>query len=116
MRRAVRGNYLCKDNLSGTRRKPFEVVLRGLDPRIHVFVLSARRRGWPGQARPRRSAAADFPPFAPDGPARKRERRGGKGRNGCPLFKPGAGSGPLPPRGATIHGQLMAGPERRQSV
>ena len=30
------------------------VVLRGLDPRIHAFVSGARRRGWPGQARPGR--------------------------------------------------------------
>ena len=31
-----------------------QVVLRGLDPRIHAFVSGARRRGWPGQARPGR--------------------------------------------------------------
>jgi very-short-patch-repair endonuclease len=53
--RAVRGNYLCNDNWPGARRNRSEVVLRGLDPRIHVFVSGARRRGWPGQARPRRN-------------------------------------------------------------
>ena len=30
-----------------TRRKPFEVVLRRLDPRIPVFVSGARGRGCP---------------------------------------------------------------------
>ncbi|HEX3521514.1 MAG TPA: endonuclease domain-containing protein, partial [Stellaceae bacterium] len=37
-----------------------QVVLRGLDPRIHAFVSAPQRRGWPGQARPRRSYSADF--------------------------------------------------------
>jgi len=26
--------------------------MRGLVPRIHVFLAVTRRRGWPGQARP----------------------------------------------------------------
>ena len=79
-RRAVRGNYLCNDNWRGAHRNRSEVVLRGLDPRIHVFVSGARRRGWPGQARPRRDQRVDllrYPAarFSPDSPARKREPR-----------------------------------------
>jgi hypothetical protein len=54
-RRAVRGNYLCNGDWPRAHRDLSEVVLRGLDPRIHVFVSDARRRGWPGQARPRRN-------------------------------------------------------------
>jgi hypothetical protein len=51
-----------------------QVVLRGLDPRIHAFVSAPQRRGWPGQARPRRSYSADFlscsaVKFSPDSPA-----------------------------------------------
>jgi hypothetical protein len=50
-RGAVRGNFSCKDDLLRTQRKPFKVVLRGLDPRIHVFASGVRRRGWPAQAK-----------------------------------------------------------------
>ena len=34
-------------------------VLRGLVPRIHVFVSGVERRGWPGRARPKRNKCAD---------------------------------------------------------
>src|SRR6266702_2090295 len=79
-RRAVRGNYLCNDNWFGAHGNRSEVVLRGLDPRIHVFVSGARRRGWPGQARPRRNWRVDLlrysaAGFSPNSPARKRESR-----------------------------------------
>jgi hypothetical protein len=39
---------------SGLARRKLTIVLRGLDPRIHVFASSVGRRGWPGRARPRR--------------------------------------------------------------
>jgi hypothetical protein len=41
-----------------TRSNLPDVVLRGLDPHIHVFVLGSRRRGSPGETRPRRNKAA----------------------------------------------------------
>ena len=43
--RAVRGNYICNDNWLGAYSNRSEVVLRGLDPRIHVLV-SGLRRAW----------------------------------------------------------------------
>jgi hypothetical protein len=52
-RRAVRGNFSCKSNGLSTLTSP-QVVLRGLDPRIHAFLSAPQSRGWPGQARPRR--------------------------------------------------------------
>src|SRR4029077_1846661 len=39
-------------------RERLNLVLRGLDPRIHVFIQTAQSRGWPGQARPRRNWGA----------------------------------------------------------
>src|SRR5260370_5417150 len=79
-RGAVRGKFSCKDDLCGTPRQRVKVVLRGLDPRIHVFVSTAPRRGWPGRARPRRNWQANSfpwspPDFSPDSPVRKRESR-----------------------------------------
>jgi hypothetical protein len=55
-----------------------QVVLRGLDPRIHAFVSAPRSRGWPGRARPRRSHSADLltcsaAKFSPDSPAQAGE-------------------------------------------
>src|SRR6267142_2668257 len=50
LRRAVRGKFSCKDNLHPTRKKRFQVVLRGLDPRIHVFFRPPR--GVDGRAKP----------------------------------------------------------------
>ena len=55
--------------MRSARDKRFEDALRGLVPRIHVFISGGRRRGWPGQARPKRNrqdtlfcfAAAKFP-------------------------------------------------------
>jgi len=37
-RRAVRGKFSCKDDLWRMRKKQFQFGLRGLDPRIHVFI------------------------------------------------------------------------------
>ncbi len=53
-RRAVRGKSCLQSRNVVLRRKQSKVVLRGLDPRIHVLPSGAGRRGWPGQARPRR--------------------------------------------------------------
>ena len=53
-RRAVRGNFVRNRAMVSFVRGQFEVVLRGLDPRIRAFASGAGRRGWPGQARPRR--------------------------------------------------------------
>jgi hypothetical protein len=51
-------NHNCSNNsLPRARTMPplsVNVVLRGLDPRIHVFASVAAKRGWPGQARPKR--------------------------------------------------------------
>ncbi len=61
-RRAVREKFSCKNDLCGTPRQRVKVVLRGLDPRIHVFLSTVPRRGWPGRARPRRNwGAISFP-------------------------------------------------------
>ena len=73
-RRAVRGKYSCTFNWSRTRTEQCSIVLRGLVPRIHVFVSAAPRRGWPAQGRPRRNWGRDVPPFfaarfSPDSPA-----------------------------------------------
>src|SRR5256712_13188494 len=81
LRRAVRGKYPCNVNLCGTPRNRVEVVLRGLDPRIHVFVSTVSRRGWPGQAPPTRNMQGDFlplppPEFFPGSPAPSRGRVG----------------------------------------
>ena len=43
----VRGNFSCKRNLCQTRGRRSQIVLRGLDPRIHVFVSTDPRRGCP---------------------------------------------------------------------
>ncbi len=37
-----------------------EIVLPGLVPGIHAFISGAKRRGWPGQARPRRRTRLQF--------------------------------------------------------
>ena len=44
-RRAVRGNCVYDRRMSTMRTKQFEVVLRGLDPRIHAFAFG-RRKTW----------------------------------------------------------------------
>jgi hypothetical protein len=36
----------------GAERDNYSIVLRGLDPCIHVSVFAAGRRGWPEQIRP----------------------------------------------------------------
>jgi len=41
------GENFGNENLYLTCRKQFEVVLRGLDLRIHVFLSAAPRRGCP---------------------------------------------------------------------
>jgi hypothetical protein len=46
-RRTVGGNFSYEDSLCQTPRKRSEIVLRGLDPRIHVFVLTDPGRGCP---------------------------------------------------------------------
>src|SRR5207244_12944480 len=84
LRRAVRGKYPCNVNLCGTPRNRVEVVLRGLDPRIHVFVSTVSRRTWPGHARPRRNWQANsflwLPlDFSPDSPSARGERAGVRG-------------------------------------
>src|SRR5271169_668534 len=72
-------------NLSTACKTQPPIVLRGLVPRIHVFVWGARRRGWPGQAwpsaaKPGQDAIRWADPFpiaaerlSPATPARKRE-------------------------------------------
>src|SRR5260370_22146993 len=47
------------------RRKQFQFVLRGLDPRIHVFAPTVARRGWPGPTPPRRKLGGEFLDLAP---------------------------------------------------
>jgi hypothetical protein len=45
--RAIRGNFSGKADLGQNRGKQSQIVLRGLDPRIHVFVSTDPRRGCP---------------------------------------------------------------------
>jgi hypothetical protein len=37
------GKFSCKDDLWRVRKKQFQFVLRGLDPRIHVFISAGPR-------------------------------------------------------------------------
>jgi hypothetical protein len=64
------------------RRLRVTVVLRGLVPRIHVFGSRARRRGWPGLARPRRQTAPILVIFATRDFSRIALRSRGRGREG----------------------------------
>src|SRR5271156_6168033 len=63
-RRAVRGNFSRNNNWFRTRSNLPQVVVRGLDPRIHAFVSGARRRGWGGPNPPRQKEAGRFSPLS----------------------------------------------------
>jgi hypothetical protein len=57
LRRAVGRNYIYNHNWLGTHSNRSEVVLRGLDPRIHVFV-SGLRRAWMAGTSPAKTKSA----------------------------------------------------------
>ena len=48
--RSAKGSYALR--CAGGTAQSTVFVMPGLVPGIHVFKLAARRRGWPGQARP----------------------------------------------------------------
>jgi hypothetical protein len=52
--------YCCKDNVYLTPRKRFTVVLRGPDPRIHVFVSTAPK-AWMAGPSPAKTKLGRFP-------------------------------------------------------
>jgi hypothetical protein len=47
-RQGCPGKIFLQGRLVSDFRETIPVVLRGVDPRIHVFVSTASRRGWPG--------------------------------------------------------------------